>query len=183
MAQPARSIDPQESSAAPLKKRDTWGWLTALLTVINLATLGGVAYFNRAIWDRIEKLNERVEEIGHPALAEAESPVGRELQPKNFGVQFPLESFLVNLASSEGPKFLQLQMQLELSSPSVEEELIRKKAVIRDSIISLLTSRSYNDLRQTEGMEKLRTDIKGRVNNLLSTGKIQQVFFTQFHFN
>ncbi|MEZ4751459.1 MAG: flagellar basal body-associated FliL family protein [Bdellovibrionota bacterium] len=98
-------------------------------------------------------------------------------------MQFPLESFLVNLASSEGPKFLQLQMQLELSSPSVEEELIRKKAVIRDSIISLLTSRSYNDLRRTEGMEKLRSDIKGRVNNLLSTGKIQQVFFTQFHFN
>ncbi|MEZ4751458.1 MAG: hypothetical protein R3B54_12815 [Bdellovibrionota bacterium] len=88
MAQPARSVDPQESSAAQTKKRDTWGWLTALLTFMNLAALGGVAYFNRAVWDRIEKLNERMEEIQHPALVEAESPVGRELQPRISACSF-----------------------------------------------------------------------------------------------
>ena len=54
---------------------------------------------------------------------------------------------------------------------------------MRDAVISLLTSRSYQELRKPEGMQTLRDDLKARINNLLATGKINRVFFTQFHFN
>jgi flagellar basal body-associated protein FliL len=33
------------------------------------------------------------------------------------------------------------------------------------------------------GMKKLRADLIRAINNLLSGGKIKEIYFTQFHFN
>ena len=90
---------------------------------------------------------------------------------------------MVNVNSEQGSKFLQVQMELELSDPVVEDEVSRKKAAIRDSIIVLLTSRSYQELRASNGLKALRTDVIQSVNHLLSGGKVKDVFFTQYHFN
>jgi flagellar FliL protein len=160
-----------------------WGSLTALMTALNLVALGGVAYFMQDMWAEIEQLHRKIVEVSQPELAQSSSPVGKELQPQNLGVLYPLEGFLVNLSSNQGPKFLQAQMELELDNPSVEEELIRKKAAIRDSVIALLSSHSYKTLRQPAGISDLRDEVRKKINNLLSTGKIKQVYFTQFHFN
>ena len=97
---------------------------------------------------------------------------------------FPLESFLVNLPGASGPKFLQAEMELELGDPDLEAEITRKKAALRDSIIVLLSSLSYNEIRSADGMKKLRRDILRVINNnILATGKVQNVYFTRFHFN
>ena len=172
-----------QEASPPKPKSDKWGLITLLFALINLAAIGGVAFMMRDMWGQIEHLNARVEEVARPELVDGESPVGTEMQPKNLGVLFPLDGFLVNLASSHGPKFLQAQLELELESPAVEEEVVRKKAAIRDAIIVLMSSRNYTSLREPAGMSDLRGDIKRRLNNQLSTGKIRQVYFTKFHFN
>jgi flagellar FliL protein len=74
-------------------------------------------------------------------------------------------------------------MELELADPAVEDEISRKKAAVRDAIIVLLSSRNYRDLREAAGLKKLRVDLVKAINNLLSTGKVKEVYFTQFHFN
>jgi flagellar FliL protein len=94
-----------------------------------------------------------------------------------------MESFLVNITSDQGPKFLQTQMEFELTDAATEDEVTRKKSAIRDAIIVLLSSRSYKQIRETTGMVTLRHDILRAVNNLLSNGKVREVYFTQFHFN
>ncbi len=159
------------------------GGMILLGTFMNLVAVGGVAYFGRVMWNEINSLNAKVLELKQPEVAGNDSPVGKELQAKNLGVLFPLESFLVNLSSKQGPKFLQTQMEFELSDPSLEEELVRKKAAIRDSIIVLLSSHSYGTLREPAGIVDLRTEIRKKINNLLTTGRVTQVYFTQFHFN
>ena len=100
-----------------------------------------------------------------------------------MGALYPLDSFLVNVTSPEGPRFLQAQIELELQDPELESEIARKKPAIRDSIIVLLSSRAYTELRDPNGMKKLREDLLRAVNNLLVGGKVKAAYFTQFHFN
>jgi flagellar FliL protein len=108
---------------------------------------------------------------------------GRMLTPPTPGTLYPMESFLVNISSDQGPKFLQTQMEFELMDAATEDEISKKKSAIRDAIIVLLSSRSYKQIRDTSGMVNLRRDLLRVVNNLLTTGQVREVYFTQFHFN
>lgn len=74
-------------------------------------------------------------------------------------------------------------MELELTDSATEEEITKKKAAIRDAVIVLLSSRSYKQIREASGMVTLRRDILRAVNNLLTSGQVREVYFTQFHFN
>jgi len=71
-------------------------------------------------------------------------------------------------------------IQMEVSEKEALAELEQLKPRLRDSILDLLTSRSYKDLVELAGKQRLREDIAGRVNNALSKGKITKVYFTDF---
>lgn len=176
---PEPKIEPAES-AKP--KADLLGIVIFSLVVINLATVGGMGYFMQLMWGRIQDLQSQTQKL-QKSDEPTQSIIGKELQPQNLGTLYPIESFLVNIASDQGPKFLQTQMELELADPGVEDELSRKKPAIRDAVIVLLSSRSYKELREPSGMRKLRGDLIRIINNLLSTGKVKDIYFTQFHFN
>lgn len=168
---------------APAKPRADWlGIVIFSLVVINLASVGGMGYFMQLMWTRMQDLQSQTAKLKQPDEPK-QSVIGKELQAQNLGTLYPIESFLVNIASDQGPKFLQTQMELELADPIVEDELSRKKPAIRDAIIVLLSSRSYKELREPAGMRKLRGDLLRVINNLLSTGKVKDIYFTQFHFN
>jgi len=168
----------------PKKKADLLGILLLVLVCVNLAALGGMGYFLRETWKRIHELQATVASA-KPAEAPVDqaNPIGRELQPQSLGILYPIESFLVNIASDQGPKFLQAQLEFELTEPALEDEIARKKPAIRDAIIVMLSSRSYREIRDAGGMKRLRSDLLRTVNGLLSTGKIKEIYFTQFHFN
>ena len=169
---------------APEKgKFDFLGAIIFLLLCINLATVGAMGYFLNNLWQQFQHLKQETEEIRIATKSEEKAALGEELKPAELGILYPIESFLVNISSDQGPKFLQAQIELELFEPALENEIARKKPALRDAIIVLLSSRSYRELRDPAGMQKLRGDILRAINNILRTGKIKNVYFTQFHFN
>jgi flagellar FliL protein len=93
---------------------------------------------------------------------------------------WPMEAFIVNVADSNGDRYLKLVVQLEVSDPSTIAELDQLKPRLRDSILDLLTSKPYKDLIDPAGKQRLREDIAGRVNNALTKGKVTKVYFTEF---
>lgn len=109
--------------------------------------------------------------------------MGKELLAAPQGTLYPLDSFLVNITSDQGAKFLQTQLELELSEASLEEEVTKKRAALRDAIIVLLSSKSYKELKEPNGIRSLRSEILKSLNSLLVTGRIKEIYFTQFHFN
>ena len=56
----------------------------------------------------------------------------------------------------------------------------RINAFLIHLVISLLGSKSFEDVRTIEGKNFLREEILLRVNALLVTGKAKRVFFTEF---
>lgn len=198
MAEAAKKEAPEAAHAAPAPaaakekkpkaKLDLFSVITIVLVLVNLVAVGGMAFFMKKLTGKVADLKTQVENVEIPEAPPVEVPPierepGKEIQPPIQGTLFPMESFLVNISSEQGPKFLQTQMELELTDPTLEDEITRKKAAIRDAVIVLLSSRSYKDLRESGGIVKLRADIKKSINNLLATGKVKEVFFTQFHFN
>lgn len=103
--------------------------------------------------------------------------------PKRVEVKatLALEPFLVNLADKEDVRFVKATFQLGLpeeQAESSDEKVLL--ASIRDSIIALLSSKTAEDILSPEGKEKLREQIRARVNVLAPALKVQEVYIVDF---
>ena len=92
----------------------------------------------------------------------------------------PMDAFVVNIAETNGERYLKIVIQLEVSDPAVGSELEQIKPRIRDSILDLLTPKTLKDLTDLAGKQRLREDVAGRINNILQRGKVTKVYFTDF---
>jgi flagellar protein FliL len=92
----------------------------------------------------------------------------------------PMDPFVINIAETNGERYLKIVIQLEVSDAGVGPELEQLKPRIRDSILDLLTPKTYKDLMDLAGKQRLREDIAGRINNILQRGKVTKVYFTDF---
>lgn len=91
-----------------------------------------------------------------------------------------LDSFIVNLSDSQGTRYLKLVVQLELSNAPLAEELKVKIPLLRDEVIMLLSSKSYDDVATVAGKRALKRGIMSGVNKYLTTGQVTRVYFTEF---
>lgn len=182
----AAEVKAAETTSAPVekKKSEKLPFVTLLVVMINTVVLSALGYVVTQLWEKMKGLSDKAAQIEQAQKAEEVKPSPeKEFIPPELGVLYPLESFLVNISSDRGPRFLQMQMELELDNAALEDEIALKRPALRDAIILLLTSRTYAELREKEGIKKLRADLIKSINGLLKTGNIREIYFTQFHFN
>lgn len=94
-----------------------------------------------------------------------------------------LDEFVVNLA--DGSHYAKVTIALGLEKPLGEggghggggndPKLL---APIRDTVITVISSKSMSQLVSTEGKEKLKEDLKEKLNKLLGDEVVKQVYFT-----
>lgn len=89
-----------------------------------------------------------------------------------------LDTFLVNLADPLGKRYIKVTFEVEIVSSDVAEEIVKQKPKIRDSIIMLLSSKSYADLAPAESKIALKTEVANRLNQILGGPKVTRVFLT-----
>lgn len=97
-----------------------------------------------------------------------------------IGIMFPLDAFTVNLLSESGRRYLKVEMNLELDGEELGVELDQKKAVIRDIIIRILSSKSLEEISTMKGKDKLKEQIVDQLNARLVDGHINNAYFTDF---
>lgn len=98
-----------------------------------------------------------------------------------IGPQFELEPFVVNLIDDgRGPRYLKTEIQFELEDEAVRVEVDGRLSQIRDEILMLLTSKRVTDVETPDGKRILKDEIFTRVNKILVTGRIKQVYFNEF---
>ncbi|MDD5211994.1 MAG: flagellar basal body-associated protein FliL [Sulfuricurvum sp.] len=96
------------------------------------------------------------------------------------GIMFPLELFTVNLLSESGRRYLKVEMNLELDGEELAVELEKKKPVLRDVIIRILSGKSLEEVSTIKGKETLKEEIVTDLNQRVKDGKIKNVYFTDF---
>lgn len=148
-----------------------------VLVVVNMLVVLGVGFM---LYKNSQKptstIEQVVEGVKHDDKTEAE-------KVEEVGKVIPLETFIVNLAGSKGRKVLKVNMELEIKGEDIIQEIDNRKAQIRDFIIIILSSKTYDEVSTKEGKDNLRNEIKDQVNSFLSKGKIMNVYFTELIYN
>ena len=142
--------------------------------IVGLLVLGGGGYYAYTNFFQEKPAGEKPAE-GEEGKEEA--PAEEDL---NLGVMFPMDPFIVNLAGSEGKRFLKVTIFLELSTPEVREEIKGPIQKVTDSILILLSSKAFEDVYSVQGKFKLKDEITTRVNRFLVVGHIKDAYFTEF---
>ena len=142
--------------------------------IVGLLVLGGGGYYAYINFFK-EKPAEEKPADGEEAKEAA--PVEKDV---NLGMIFPLDPFVLNLAGSEGKRFLKVTISLELSTPEVNLELKENIQKITDSILVLLSSKAFEDVYSVQGKFKLKDEITTRVNRFLVVGHVKDAYFTEF---
>ena len=139
-----------------------------LILLVAVLALGGGGYYAYLKFFQEETLEEPME--------------GEEAQEEEpaLGVMFSLDPFLVNLAGSQGKRVLKVTVSLELSAPEVHAELTENLQKVVDSILVLLSSKTFEDVYSVQGKFKLKDEITTRVNRFLVMGHIKDAYFTEF---
>lgn len=110
----------------------------------------------------------------------AAKPQERSNDYFNVGPMYPLDQFLVNLLSETGSRYLKMELNIELSAETLTPEIDQKKPLLRDIIIKILTSKTYEDISTAKGKERLKDEIATKLNEILRDGYIKNVYFTDF---
>jgi len=93
------------------------------------------------------------------------------------GPLFQLGEITTNLASGGEKKYVKVNIVFEMSDKSLEKEINEKLPVINDRIILLLNSKKSDDLT-AENRAKLKSEILNNLNAVLSTGKLEDIYFS-----
>lgn len=93
---------------------------------------------------------------------------------------FALEPLVVNVTGDGYNRFLKLRVELEASDVELKSEIEARLPQVRDALIVLLSSKQLSDVTDFEGKALLKEDILERVNDLLETGDVKSVLFTEF---
>lgn len=154
--------------------------LLIAMAVLNMLIVAGVGFM---LYKGRQK--EAAEpQIDHVIKGEAETQEKEKTEEKEFvGKVVPLETFVINLAGSKGRRVAKVNMELELKGEKAAEEIEKRKAQLRDVIIIILSSKTYDEVSTREGKDALRGEIKDMINSFLVDGKISNVFFTEFLYN
>ena len=149
-----------------------------ILIVVGVLALAGGGYFAYTNFFQEEAVEESAE--GGKEGEEGANGEKKEELPPDVGVMFTMDPFVVNLAGSKGKRFLKVTATLELSSPEVNPEFEENLQKITDSILVLLSSKSFEDVYSVQGKFKLKDEITTRVNRFLVVGHVKDAYFTEF---
>ncbi len=118
-------------------------------------------------------------EHGAPAAGEHGAPAtGTAATPG--AASFIKESFTVNLADPGRNHFAKVDVDIEITDDFVKEEVTRLVPKIRDFIVIVLSSKTYDQIITVDGKDFLREEIRNKINGYLSRGQIKNVYFSQF---
>ena len=91
-----------------------------------------------------------------------------------------MSDFIVNLNEPLGRRYLKAKVELELDGNSVKVEIDKRLPQLRDGILTMLSGKTYSDISDLTGKFQLRAEILSLLNGYLTTGKIKNVYFTEF---
>ena len=131
--------------------------------------LGGGLFM---MWNKLSAMENQAQDISD---SEASVPVEEMLGPI-----FPLDTFIVNLADKGGKRYLRITIDLELDSSELESEVEKRLPQVRDSILTILPTKRFEDINSAQGKTALRDQMLERINGMLARGKITNIYFKEF---
>ena len=164
----------------PQKRKRSLGKLLLLLINV-LLFLSGAAFFlltkfgiistpvvDSASTSSQAAVKDKPDASDAPATAEAQ-PVTMRMHP-----------FLINLSGDHGRRFLRLVLELEVQGGKARDAIENREVAIRDRLIFLLSSKTFDDIGSIEGKYQLQAEIAYNINDILGAALVTKTYFTEF---
>jgi flagellar protein FliL len=157
----AKGVDGSDEPKKKSKK------ILFLILGLALLLLGGGGYFAYTKFlvppPHSEKATEHPEEKG-----------------ESVGAIIDLDPFVVNLSDPKGNRYLKMKIGLEVESPEVSERVKKVTPKLRDTVIMMLTSLSFEEVMTPEGKLRIRDELLERFNRITKPDKIKNIYFSEF---
>lgn len=113
-----------------------------------------------------------------PPAAGKTKPV--ESVPK-FGRVVALDSVVVNVAQTEGRRYLKATVHLEVpEEEKAAKEVEARKPQLLDLIVATLTKKTLADVTAPEALDRLRGEVLERITQALGPERVRRVYITEF---
>lgn len=98
----------------------------------------------------------------------------------DIGPMIDVRELIVNIISDDNSHYLRTSMSIELSSKDAYEEMNSRMPQIRDAILMLTSSKTFEELYDVHGKKQLKAELLIEVNELLTRGEAVAIYFTDF---
>ncbi len=92
----------------------------------------------------------------------------------------PIQDYQVNLADTGGRRYLRIRFEVGFNESRLQKELESRESEIRSEIIALLRSKTAEDLQEPGGQSMLKDEIIIRMNDILVSGEVRDLYYTEF---
>jgi flagellar FliL protein len=184
-------IEEEDDGAAPKKKKSKL--LLIIILVVLLGALGGGGYYaylkffaappaetaEAAPAEGEKKEEKKDEKKKEEKKDEKKKEEGGKKEEKGAKPVTTIQNIVTNLADPGGKRYVRLSVEFDFKDDHVAQEFGEKyQARIKDTILTLLWSKTSEEISSVDGMIALRTELQSRVNQIMGPGAVKQVFIT-----
>jgi flagellar basal body-associated protein FliL len=158
----ARSAENKEelNEVMPVKS----GSKVGLILLLNVVLIGGFLVYLFA--------------FNRPAASsQAPAPAAQGADP---GPLVSLDNFIVNLADLDANRYLKVGLTFELNVPEASEAFRKREPLVKDAIIQLASNMTFKQVRTQQGKEALRTSLLARLEAVLGSKMVSNIYYTEF---
>lgn len=153
-----------------------------ILSVVLLGVLGAGGFFGYKWWmarsaaPAADNATEQKAEAGH---GEKKDEKGHAAAPDGAGELVSIPPLLVNLAEPQGRRYLKLALDIEVKDKLAADELNKNMPKVKDALLLLLSSKTYEDLGSLENKILLKKEIVERLTLVVGEQKVLRVYITE----
>ena len=103
----------------------------------------------------------------------------KKSHPENT-VIYSMEPIVVNLFDPTGRRYIQIALALELENKKMEEEVKNNEPKIKDVIISVLSSKTPEEVLQPQAKELIKKELLQKINEVLGENVVLHIYITQY---
>lgn len=173
------TIQTDGEDAAPPAKEKSKLLLFVAIGVICIGIGVGAAFMMRPSGSN-EVTSEETADAEHEKKPQKEKKKAKKAAPGSGPVMYAIEDIVVNPAATGGSRFLSVSFGFELEDELLAEEFEKRQSLVRDALITILSSKTVAQLTDMRQKEIMRYQVKKRLEKLLDTEGVEAVYFTNF---
>jgi flagellar FliL protein len=174
---PNQTAENPEAAGQPEAKKKKGIPKIAIYAAIGVVVLA-VGYF--AATSFMKKSGGEETQTAGEEKEKPEKEAKKENKAEGKGLIFSVADIIVNPSGTSGTRFLSASISFEVGSPATVKLFEEREPLIRDALITILGSKTMEQLSDAKQKEITRYQIRKRVEQLLKVDDLAAVYFTDF---
>lgn len=169
--------EPEAAAPPPAAAKGGGGKILPILLGLNTVLLGGVLFFAMKKPAPAAATASAAAPETDPKVDENGKPLPPSDQP---GPPLRLENFIIQLRTADTERYVRVAFDLELRTEADKEVVTPRLAIIRDAVIRYFSDRTLDELRGSEGMDRVKTDMMKKLDEIVPGKRIKNIYLVDF---